>query len=147
VTQPTEQFQHEISGAIRSFTLTFLETTDWSSCVNRVFKAGGKNFVSLGEKDDEPNIRLKLDASIPEIELLATNDARFDVGMFGWTMLRFPPNDPPPIADLERRIAESLFLLAPRRSQPSQRNPSVAHNATMADRVRCVTPERSCAGR
>ena len=30
-------------------------------------------------------------------------------------MLRFPPNDPSPIADLERRIAESSFLLAPKK--------------------------------
>ena len=115
LTEPTEKFQHEISGAIRSFALTFPETTEGSSCVNRAFKAGGKNFVFLGEEDDETNIRLKLDASLPEIEGLAGTDARFEVGKFGWTMLRFPPNDPPPNADLERWIAESFFLLAPKK--------------------------------
>ncbi len=115
MSEPIEQFQHEISGAIRSIALAFPETTEGSSCVNRAFKAGGKNFVFLGEKDDETNIRLKLDASIPEIESQADTDSRFEIGQHGWTMLRFPPNDPPPITDLERWITESFLLLVPKK--------------------------------
>lgn len=70
----------------------------------------------LGEKDQETNIRLKLDASIPEIqERAAEQDRTWDVGKGGWAMLRFDPEDPPPAADLERWITESFLLLAPKK--------------------------------
>jgi hypothetical protein len=111
-----EEFQHKISERIRSHAMSFPETTEGTSCVNRAFKAGGKNFVFLGEKDDECNIRLKLDASLPEIQALAETDPRrWDVGMGGWTMLRFSPDDPPDTMDLERWITESFMLLAPKK--------------------------------
>ncbi len=113
--EPVEQFQHEISGSIRSIALAFPETTEGSSCVNRAFKAGGKNFAFLGEKDDEANLRLKLDASLPDIQSrVNAGDDRFEVGKFGWTMLRFSPDDPPLTTDLERWIAESFMLLVPK---------------------------------
>ncbi|MEM7321802.1 MAG: MmcQ/YjbR family DNA-binding protein [Actinomycetota bacterium] len=114
--QAPEQFQYALSEQIRSHALTFPETEEGTSCVNRAFKAGGKNFVFLGEKDQETNIRLKLDASIPEIqERAAEQDRTWDVGKGGWAMLRFDPEDPPPAADLERWITESFLLLAPKK--------------------------------
>ena len=114
--EPAEEFRHEISETIRSHALTFPETVEGSSCVNRAFKAGGKNFVFLGEKDDECNIRLKLAASIGELEELAKDDPdRWQVGKGGWAMIRFDPEQPPPVDDLERWITESFFLLAPKR--------------------------------
>lgn len=116
MSQPTEQFQHACSEVIRDCAMSFPQTTEGTSCVNRAFKAGGKNFVFLGEKDDECNIRLKLDTSIPEIRSLAASTySGFEVGKGGWTLLRFPPSDPPPTPDLERWIAESFLLLAPKK--------------------------------
>lgn len=111
-----EEFQHDVSEQIRAHALTFPETEEGTSCVNRAFKAGGKNFVFLGEKDDECNMRLKLDASIPEIQKRAKSEEKaWDVGKGGWTMLRFAPENPPPAADLERWVTESFMLLAPKR--------------------------------
>ncbi len=114
--EAAEQFRFAISDAIRSHAMSFPESDEGSSCVNRAFKAGGKNFAFLGEKDDECSIRLKLAASITELEELAKDDPdRWQVGKGGWTMIRFDPEQPPAIDDLERWITESFFLLAPKR--------------------------------
>ena len=114
--EPAEQFRYALSEQIRNHAMSFPETEEGTSCVNRAFKAGGKNFVFLGEKDEECNMRLKLDASIPEIKERAKAETRqWDVGKGGWTMLRFDPDLPPPAADLERWITESFFLLAPKK--------------------------------
>ncbi|MEM7325013.1 MAG: MmcQ/YjbR family DNA-binding protein [Actinomycetota bacterium] len=112
-----EAFQHAVSDRIRRHALTFPEVEEGTSCVNRAFKAGGKNFVFLGEKDAECNIRLKLGESVPEVEALAaaSEPGRFDVGKGGWAMIRFPPDQPPDDADLERWVTESFLLLAPKR--------------------------------
>lgn len=108
-----EDFQHGISRTIRDHALTLPETTEGTSCVNRAFKVGSKNFAFLGEKDGECNLRLKLGPSIPDVQSLSErHPASFEVGKFGWTMLRFPPDDPPPVEDLERWITESFALFA-----------------------------------
>lgn len=114
--EPADQFRYPLSEQIRTHAMSFPETEEGTSCVNRAFKAGGKNFVFLGEKDDECNMRLKLDASIPEIQERAKDQARqWDVGKGGWAMLRFDPEHPPPAEDLERWVTESFLLLAPKK--------------------------------
>lgn len=115
-----EQFEHELSETIRSLALKFPESSEGSSCVNRAFKAGGKNFVFVGETSvggtPETNIRLKLRDSIPEISQLAKTDPeRWQVADNGWAMLRFAPDEPPPTKDLKRWITESFRLLAPKK--------------------------------
>ncbi len=111
-----EQFQHAVSETIRDHAMTFPQTEEGSSCVNRAFKAGGKNFAFLGEKEDHCNLRLKLNSSIPEVTALAKEDPeRWQVGTGGWTLLRFPPDDPPATDDLERWVTESFLLLAPKK--------------------------------
>lgn len=116
MSEPTETFQHKISETVRAFAATFPETVEGTSCVNRAFKAGGKNFVFLGEKEGECNVRLKLEASVPEIKNLAENDPdRWQVGKGGWALFRFPPDSAPPAADLQRWITESFCLLAPKK--------------------------------
>ena len=92
--EPTK-FQHPISEAIRSHAMTFPETNEGSSCVNRAFSAGGKNFLFLGEKPDLCTLRLKLTA--------------------GWQKIEFPPDDPPPLEQVEAWITECFFLLAPKK--------------------------------
>lgn len=91
-------FQHPTSETIRRLALAYPETEEGSSCVNRAFKAGGKNFVFLGEKGDVIKMRLKLEDT-------------------GWTLLEFTPDDPPDEADLKRWVAESFRLLAPKKVQ------------------------------
>ncbi len=113
---PTEGFRHAISEEIRSHAVTYPETVEGTSCVNRAFKAGGKNFLFLGEKDGECNMRLKLKESIDEMhERDGRDPGSFGVGMGGWTLIKFPPDEHPPLADLQRWIAESFRLLAPKK--------------------------------
>ena len=110
-----EQFQHKVCDTIRDFAMTFPETTEGTSCVNRAFKAGGKNFVFLGEKGDQITMRLKLDASIPEIETRAKSDDGYEVGTGGWTKLVFDASAAPKTKDLKTWITESFLLLAPKK--------------------------------
>jgi hypothetical protein len=109
-------FRYSISEKIRDHAMTFPDTTEGSSCVNRAFKAGGKNFAFLGEKEDRCSLRLKLGDSIPDIEASADVDPdRWQVGSNGWVLLTFPPDDAPTTTDLEFWVTESFRLLAPKR--------------------------------
>ena len=90
-------FRYGVSEAIRRHAMTFPEATEGSSCVNRAFSAGGKNFVFLGEKDDLCTLRLKRAG--------------------GWEKIEFDPSSPPPASDLEAWVDESFTLLAPKRVQ------------------------------
>jgi len=111
-----EQFRYAVSDKIRDHAMTFPETVEGSSCVNRAFKAGGKNFAFLGEKDGECSLRLKLESSIPDLEERSSADSdRWQVGKGGWVLLKFPPGDAPKIAELRGWITESFRLLAPRK--------------------------------
>lgn len=107
--EETEQFAHPASETIRSIALRLPETDEGTSCVNRAFTAGGKNFAFLGEKDDEIRLRLKLDASVDEVA------DRYEVGSHGWTMIRFDATAAPSDAELERWVTESFRLLAPKK--------------------------------
>ena len=89
-------FENQICEQIRRHAMSFPETTEGSSCVNRAFAAGGKNFLFLGEKADLVTLRLKL-----------LED--------GWTKLEFDPKDAPPLARIEEMTTESFGLLAPAR--------------------------------
>lgn len=97
VGETTPDFRYPISERIRAIAMSYPETEEGSSCVNRAFKAGGKNFVFLGEKEDQCKMRLKLES--------------------GWTLIEFTPDDPPEVAQLEAWIDESFHLLAPKRVQ------------------------------
>lgn len=110
-----ETFESKVCSSIRDFAMTFPETTEGTSCVNRAFKAGGKNFVFLGEQDGECTVRLKLDASIPEIEARGQKQEGYEVGTGGWTKIVFDAKKPPAIKDLKVWIAESFMLLAPKK--------------------------------
>lgn len=90
-----EEFRFQVSEAIRSHAMTFPESTEGSSCVNRAFKAAGKNFVFLGEKDELCILRLKL--------------------ADGWAKIEFDPADPPAMEQIHAWIDESFLLLAPKR--------------------------------
>lgn len=91
------EFQYEISERLRELAMAFPETVEGSSCVNRAFSAGGKNFVFVGEKNGICTVRLKL--------------------ADGWTKLEIDPEDPPGLSELESAMEESFGLLAPKRVQ------------------------------
>ena len=90
-----ETFQNPICDTIRDFAMTFPEANEGTSCVNRAFKAGTKNFVFLGEKGSHCTLRLKL--------------------ADGWQKIEFEADEPPPVSDLEAWITESFLLLAPKK--------------------------------
>lgn len=108
MSQP-EDFKSDVARAIRDHAMTLPRAEEGTSCVNRAFKAGGKNFAFLGETEELFKLRLKLKDSIDEV------NERFDLGSSGWTMLAFPPDDAPPLEDLGRWIEESFRLLAPKK--------------------------------
>ena len=113
---PPETFRSAVCDAIRAHAMTHPEAEEGSSCVNRAFKAGGKNFAFLGEKEDQVRLRLKLDASIADLEKRAKNDPeRWQIGKGGWTLLIFPADDAPKEAELQRWVTESFRLLAPKK--------------------------------
>jgi len=95
--------------------MTFPQASEGTSCVNRAFKAGGKNFVFLGENGDECTLRLKLDDSIAAIETIARTNNSYEVGKGGWTKVVFEPNDAPALQDVKTWITESFLLLAPKK--------------------------------
>ncbi len=97
-----EPFRYEVSESIRSLAMTFPESSEGTSCVNRAFKTAGKNFVFLGEKEGLCTLRLKLAA--------------------GWTKVEFDPDDPPNTGELEAWVTESFELLAPKRVLSSYRS-------------------------
>lgn len=116
MSEPVKTFEYPLSQAIRLMVLGFPETVEGSSCVNRAFAAGGKNFAFLGEKENECSLRIKVDSSRSEFEELGANDPdRWQIGKAGWAMLRFAPDAPPSEPDLCRWITESFRLLAPKR--------------------------------
>ncbi|MFT5203319.1 MAG: hypothetical protein ACI9C1_002718, partial [Candidatus Aldehydirespiratoraceae bacterium] len=54
--------------------MTHPETEEGSACVNHAFRAGGKNFAFLGEKDAEVRLRLKFEESIADLEKRAKKE-------------------------------------------------------------------------
>lgn len=111
-----EAFEFDASERLRTQALELPEVEEGSSCVNRAFKAGGKNFAFVGERRGDCTLRLKLSDALPEVELLAeTQPERFQVGRGGWTLVVFPPDDPPSADQTARWITDSYRLLAPKR--------------------------------
>lgn len=91
-----DTFENEICQTIREIALELPETDEGTSCVNRAFSAGGKNFVFLGEKGSAITLRLKLEDG-------------------GWTKISFDAADAPDEDDLQAWIVESFRLLAPKK--------------------------------
>ena len=94
-TAATEPFENPVCEQIRDFAMTFPEAAEGSSCVNRAFSAGGKNFVFLGEKGADCTLRLKL--------------------ADGWQKIEFDAADAPESKQIESWITESFLLLAPKK--------------------------------
>lgn len=110
-----EQFELAVCDDIRDFALSFPDSSEGSSCVNRAFKAGSKNFVFLGEKAERCTIRLKLDASADDVRARSASDDRYEVCGGGWTKIVFDGQDAPAMDDLRLWITESFLLLAPKK--------------------------------
>ena len=111
-----DAFEFDASERLRTQALELPEVEEGSSCVNRAFKAGGKNFAFVGERRGDCTLRLKLRDALPEVEALAERQPdRYEVGSGGWTLVVFPPDDPPNADQTERWITESYRLLAPKR--------------------------------
>ena len=111
-----EAFEFDVSERLRRQALELPGVEEGSSCVNRAFKAGGKNFAFVGERQGACTLRLKLADALPEIHRLAERHPdRYEVGTAGWTLVTFPPDDPPADDETARWIVESYRLLAPKR--------------------------------
>lgn len=111
-----EAFEFAASEALRLQALELPDAREGTSCVNRAFKAGGKNFAFVGEREGHCTLRLKLGPSVDEVARLgAEQPDRYQVGSAGWALLTFPPDDAPPAEATRRWITESYRLLAPKK--------------------------------
>ena len=111
----SEQFTNPVTLALRDHAMTYPETSEGASCVNRAFKVRKKNFLFVGEKSDGScKVMMKLGPSLDEATSLAQDDPRFEVGGVGWATIRFDASNNPDAALLKRWIDESYRLLAPK---------------------------------
>lgn len=107
-----ETFSQSISKHLREQALALPETSEGTSCVNRAFKVRKKNFLFVGEKEEEVRVMLKLSASLEEAQ--AMNDPRVSAGKTGWVTILFHPNDVPDEDLLSAWVIESFRTLGPK---------------------------------
>lgn len=110
-----EQFTNPVTSALRDHAMSYPETSEGASCVNRAFKVKKKNFLFVGEKDDGScKAMMKLGPSLDEAIELSNSDPRVEVGKFGWITVRFDAPNTPDAALLERWVDESYRQMAPK---------------------------------
>lgn len=107
-----ERFSTSLCRHLRSVALALPETSEGTSCVNRAFKVGKKNFLFVGERKDHLYVMVKLDGSFEKARAL--KDPRVDVGKIGWVTLRFPEDDALDRKLLADWVVESYRSLAPK---------------------------------
>lgn len=107
-----EQFAQPISEQLRAQALALPETSEGTSCVNRAFKVRKKNFLFVGEKENEIRLMFKLKESLDAAAEM--HDSRIGVGKTGWVTVRFSPDDVPDTALLTSWVVESFRTLAPK---------------------------------
>ncbi len=107
-----EAFAHPISQHLREVALALPETSEGTSCVNRAFKVRKKNFLFVGEKDDQVRVMVKLAASLDNAQAMV--DPRVDVGKHGWVTLRFAADDALETTLLSSWVFESFRTIAPK---------------------------------
>lgn len=107
-----EQFVEPISKQLRAVALALPETSEGTSCVNRAFKVRKKNFLFVGEKENEVRVMLKLNGSLDMAQ--AMDDPRVSVGKTGWVTVKFAPDDVPDEELLLAWVEESFRALGPK---------------------------------
>ena len=103
-----DEFKHKVLKALRAHALKFDDVTEGTSCVNRAFKKGKKNFLFLGEKTDNCRVMFKLKDSIDEVASM--DDPRVGAGKTGWVTVNFAPDDALPLRTLKKWVKESYAL-------------------------------------
>ncbi|MDA7978700.1 MAG: MmcQ/YjbR family DNA-binding protein [Pirellulales bacterium] len=100
---------------VRQLALSYPDVVEGTSCKNAAFKIQNKAFLYLGCKDETYDIRIKLNDSLPEAEMLASREPdHYSVGMHGWTHVVLPHSKALPAALLKSWVDESFQLLAPK---------------------------------
>jgi hypothetical protein len=107
-----ETFVHSVCQRLRETALALPETSEGASCVNRAFKVRKKNFLFVGEKDDQVRIMVKLTDSLAAAG--AMDDPRVEVGVHGWVTIRFAADDALDSGQLVAWANESFRALAPK---------------------------------
>ncbi|MGB0951584.1 MAG: MmcQ/YjbR family DNA-binding protein [Planctomycetota bacterium] len=105
-------------GEIRDFAMNLPHAEEGTSCKNVAFKAGGKNFLFMGEKDGGMLLRFKLTSSLEAASQLADKEPeRYSCGMGGWTTAWFEAKARLPKKRLQGWIEESYTALVPKKFQ------------------------------
>lgn len=108
-----EKFQHKISGKIRDYAMTFPETV--GRLVVRQSRFQGRREELPVRRREGRRVQHASEAEgLHRRDEQARQEGTGTVrcGDRGWTLIRFPPNKPPPLKDLKRWITESFYLLA-----------------------------------
>ncbi len=106
----------QVTEALRKLALKYPEANEGVVCDKSSFKAGKKGFFFMGVHGDAFDIKVKLDASLPEAEQLVAKDGdTYGVGGAGWTSATFTGGKTPPKGLMEKWIDESYRLLAPKK--------------------------------
>ena len=102
--------------ALRAVALRYPEVQEGTACKKSSFKARKKAFLFMGMDDRSYNAMVKLRESLAEAaELAAREPDRYKVGAHGWVTATFSHDESPPPGLLDRWIAESYRVLAPKR--------------------------------
>lgn len=109
-----EKFTQPISQFLRDQAMQLPETSEGTSCVNRAFKARKKNFLFVGEKEKESQVRIMLKLTDSLAAAQALRDPRIGVGTTGWLTIEFGYDDPVDADLLAGWVRESFRALAPK---------------------------------
>jgi len=111
-----EEFESELVRSLRNLALSYPGVTEGDSCVNRVFRAGTRGFLYLGEKPDTYRVMVKLEKSLDDATKLSERDpTHYSVGTTAWVTVVLPRGETPPPGQFESWIDESYRLQAGKR--------------------------------
>lgn len=105
---------------IRQFALGLPQAEEDFPWGERVVKVQKKIFVFLGSTSDDPNIERSVGVKLPYssdavLNLPFASAMRYNLGKHGWVVLRFPPEEMPPVSLIRDWITESYRAVAPKK--------------------------------
>ncbi len=101
---------------IRSFALSFPESTEDHPWGETAFKVRGKIFVVMNDKEGGFGVSMKLPQSRDfALDRDFCSPTHYGMGAKGWVTAKFGPKDKPPFDLLEGWIEESYGAIAPKK--------------------------------
>jgi hypothetical protein len=129
---------------LRKLALSYPETEEGTTCDKSAFKVRGKSFLFVGTGGAVLTVMLKLGPSLAEAESLAAKrPANCKVGNTGWVTLTLAAGESLPPKLLEKWVAESFRLLAPKQVVALLPSGSKDRKTNIAAKVISPTKDRT----